>query len=373
MAITAKAAQMKAAGEDVISLGAGEPDFATPKLVCDAAEAAIRAGKTKYTNVGGTPELKQAVVAKFKRENHITYSPSQVTVASGAKQLIYNCFQVTLNRGDEVIMAAPYWVSYPAMVVLAEGKPIAIQSPTLKLSPELVEQHLTERTKWIILNSPSNPSGAVYTPEELKAFGGLLKQYPHIHILSDDIYEHLTYEGKFATMAELLPQFKDRILTINGVSKAYAMTGWRIGYGGGSEELIKAMEKLQSQSSSNASSVSQAAAVAALEGPQGFLAERRAKFKARRDMATERLNGSPLLSCHPPQGAFYLFVQCHLENTKLTTDLEYADYLLTEAKVAVVAGSAFGCSPYFRLSYALEDSLLEEASTRIINATAKLA
>lgn len=383
MAITTKAAELRAAGQDVIGLGAGEPDFDTPEHIKEAAIAALRAGKTKYTPVGGTPELKQAVIGKFKRENGLEYTPSQVIVGVGAKQLIFNAMLATLDAGDEVIIPAPYWVSYPDIVELAGGKAVIVEASAehgFKLQPETLEAAITPKTKWLVLNSPSNPTGAAYSEAELKALTDVLLKHPQVHVLSDDIYEHLVYDGfVFKTAAEVEPQLFDRTLTLNGVSKAYAMTGWRIGYAGGPEALIKAMSIIQSQSTSNPASISQAASVEALNGPQDFLAERALVFKKRRDKVVAALNAIDGIDCQTPEGAFYVFPSCQGVLGKKTPDgkviengNDFTAYLLESAMVAVVMGSAFGMDPFFRISYATSDEALDEACARIAKAVAAL-
>ncbi|MDF2094969.1 aspartate transaminase [Aquibaculum arenosum] len=384
IAVTAKARELKAAGRDVIGLGAGEPDFDTPDHIKQAAIGAIQSGDTKYTAVDGTPALKQAIAAKFKRDSGLDYSPAQITVGTGGKQVLYNALMATLNPGDEVIIPAPYWVSYPDMVLLAEGEPVIVPCPQnngFKLRAEDLEQAITPRTKWVILNSPSNPTGAGYTREDMKALTDVLKRHPHVWVMTDDMYEKLVYDDfTFCTPAEVEPELFDRTLTVNGVSKAYCMTGWRIGFAGGPVELIKAMAKVQSQSTSNPSSVSQAAAVAALEGPQDFIAEHNKAFKARRDLVVEALNACPGLSCHKPEGAFYVYPSCAgvigkrtPDGKVLETDEDFVTYLLEAEGVAVVQGSAFGLAPYFRISYATATEALEEACTRIRRACEALS
>ena len=383
MAVTAKAAELRAAGRDVIGLGAGEPDFDTPDTIKAAAIAAIQAGKTKYTGVDGTPELKDAIVGKFKRENGLDYTRDQITVGGGGKQVIYNALVATLDPGDEVIIPAPYWVSYPDMVLLAGGTPVIVDCPSqagFKLPPEELERAITPKTKWVILNSPSNPSGAAYAAAELKAVTDVLLRHPQVHVLTDDMYEHLVYDDfRFATPAQVEPALYDRTLTMNGVSKAYAMTGWRIGYAGGSRPLIKAMAKVQSQSTSCPSSVSQAAAVEALTGPQDFIAERAAVFKQRRDLVVEMLNAAEGITCSMPEGAFYVFPSCAgtigkrtPDGKVLATDEDVVTYLLEAEGVAVVQGSAFGLAPFFRISYATSTEALTEACGRIQRACAAL-
>lgn len=383
IAVTTKAAELKAAGKDVIGLGAGEPDFDTPDFIKNAAKAALDKGQTKYTPVAGTPALKQAICDKFKRENGIDYTPKQIIVGAGGKQVIFNAFLATLNKGDEVIIPAPYWVSYPDIVAFAEGTPVAVSCPQeqgFKLSPAQLEAAITPKTKWLILNSPSNPTGAAYTADELKALGEVLKCHPHVWVMTDDIYEHLVYDGfTFKTFLSVVPELYSRTLTINGVSKAYSMTGWRIGYAGGSAELIAAMTDIQSQSTSNPSSVSQAAAVAALNGPQEFLGEWCQAFVERRNNVHAALSAVSGLECALPEGAFYLFPKCEALLGKktpagkvLATDLDFCAYLLDDALVAAVPGSAFGMDGYFRISYATSDALLKEACVRIKKACEQL-
>jgi aspartate aminotransferase len=376
IAVSTKARELKAAGRDVIGLGAGEPDFDTPENIKEAAIAAIRSGDTKYTAVDGTPALKAAICAKFKRENDLDYTPDEVTVGTGGKQVLYNALMATLNPGDEVIIPAPFWVSYPDMVLLAEGEPVAVpcsQNNAFKLRPEDLEAAITPNTKWLVLNSPSNPTGAAYSREEMKALTDVLLRHPHVMVMTDDIYEHLIYDGfEFVTPAQVEPKLKDRTLTINGVSKAYAMTGWRIGYAAGPVALIKAMAKIQSQSTSNPSSISQAAAVEALNGPQDFIAERGEAFRERRNMVVELLNLCPGLHCTKPEGAFYVYPSCAGAIGKTTpdgktivSDGDFVTYLLEAEGVAVVQGEAFGLSPYFRVSYATSTEALREACARI--------
>jgi aspartate aminotransferase len=378
-----KARELRAAGRDIISLDAGEPDFDTPDSIKEAAIAAIRAGQTKYTTVDGTPALKEAIVAKFKRENGLDYTPAQITVGAGGKHVLFNALMATLNPGDEVIVPAPYWVSYPDMTLLAEGVPVFVECPAekgFKLQPEDLERAITPRTKWLVLNSPSNPTGAAYTRAELKALAAVLLPHRQVHILNDDMYEHLVYDGfEFTTIAQVEPELFDRTLTVNGVSKAYAMTGWRIGYAGGPTELIRAIAKIQSQSTTNPSSISQAAAVAALNGPQDFIAERAAVFKDRRDLVVSMLNQANGVSCHRPEGAFYVFPSCAGTIGRRTpagkviaTDQDFGDYLLEDAGVSVVFGGAFGLSPFFRISYAASTAALEESCRRIQRACGAL-
>ena len=376
IAVSTMAAELKAAGRDVIGLGAGEPDFDTPDNIKEAAIQAIRDGKTKYTAVDGTPDLKKAICAKFKRENGLDYEPAQVSVGTGGKQILYNAFQATLNKGDEVIIPAPFWVSYPDMVMLAEGEPVTVAcgpNHNFKLQPEDLEAAITPRTRWLILNSPSNPTGAAYTRDEMKAITEVLLRHEHVWVLTDDMYEHLVYDDfQFVTPAQVEPKLYDRTLTMNGVSKAYCMTGWRIGYGAGPVPLIKAMAKVQSQSTSNPSSVSQAAAVEALNGPQGFIAENNKVFKERRDLVVSMLNDCPGLNCATPEGAFYVYPSCAGTIGKTTpsgktieTDEDFVTYILEAEGVAAVQGAAFGLSPHFRISYATATEALREACTRI--------
>ena len=376
IAVSTKARELKAAGRDVIGLGAGEPDFDTPETIKQAAVAALERGDTKYTAVDGTPELKAAVAAKFKRDNGLDYEASEITVGTGGKQVLYNAFMATLDPGDEVIIPAPFWVSYPDMALLAEGEPVAVpcsQNNHFKLKPEDLEEAITPRTKWLVLNSPSNPTGSAYSRDDMKAITDVLLRHEHVWVMTDDMYEHLVYDGfEFVTPVQVEPALKSRALTVNGVSKAYAMTGWRIGYAGGPAELVKAMAKIQSQSTSNPSSVSQAAAVEALNGPQDFIAERNAVFKERRDMVVDALNTCPGLACHRPEGAFYVYPSCAGTIGKTTpdgkvieSDEDFVTYLLEAEGVAVVQGAAFGLSPYFRISYATSTEALQEACARI--------
>jgi len=376
IAVSNLAADLKAQGKDVIGLGAGEPDFDTPQNIKDAAKAALDAGRTKYTAVDGIAELKQAICKKFERENGLTYKPSQVSVGTGGKQILYNALMATLNPGDEVIIPAPYWVSYPDMVLLAGGTPViatATIDTNFKLTPEALEAAITPKTKWFIFNSPSNPTGAGYTRAELKALTDVLLRHPHVWIMSDDMYEHLVFDGfEFCTPAEVEPALYERTLTCNGVSKAYAMTGWRIGYAAGPENLIGAMRKIQSQSTSNPSSVSQWAAVEALNGPQDFLADNVALFLRRRNLVVEMLNAADGITCPTPDGAFYVYPsiagcigKTSPAGKKIDTDEDFATALLEEEGVAVVFGGAFGLSPNFRVSYATSDENLREACSRI--------
>jgi aspartate aminotransferase len=384
LAVTAKTIALKEAGRDVIGLGAGEPDFDTPDNIKEAAIAAIRKGDTKYTVVDGTSALKQAICAKFKRENGLDYKPNQVTVSTGGKQVLYNAFMATLSPGDEVIIPAPYWVSYPDMVLLADGEPVFVacsENNGFKLLAEDLEKAITPRTKWIILNSPSNPTGAAYTRAELKAITDVLVKHSHVWVLTDDMYEHLVYDGfQFTTPAQIEPRLYERTLTLNGVSKAYCMTGWRIGYAAGPVELIKAMAAVQSQSTSNPSSISQAASVEALNGPQDFIAKHNESFKARRDLVVRMLNEAKGIRCLTPEGAFYVYPSCAgtigkktPQGQTLKTDEDFVTYLLESEGVAVVQGAAFGLSPYFRISYATSTAALTEACTRIQRACAKLS
>ncbi len=384
IAVTTKAAELRAAGRDVIGLGAGEPDFDTPDNIKTAGKAAIDEGKTKYTAVDGIPELKQAICAKFKRENGLSYEPSQVTVASGGKQIIYNAMVATLNPGDEVIIPTPYWVSYPDMVLLGGGEPVFVATTAengFKMKAEDLEAAITPKTKWLIFNSPSNPSGAGYTSAELKELTDVLLKHPHVWILTDDMYEHLVYDDfKFATPAEVEPALYDRTLTMNGVSKAYAMTGWRIGYAAGPQELIKGMAKVQSQSTSNPCSISQYASVEALNGPQDFLATRAKAFQERRNMVVEMLNAAEGVFCPMPEGAFYVYPSvagCIGKKTPggkvIENDLDFVSELLEAEGVAVVHGEAFGLSPNFRASYATSMEDLKEACTRIQKFCASLS
>lgn len=376
LALAAKALELKAEGKDVIGLAVGEPDFDTPDFIKDAAKKAMDQGKTKYTAVQGTPELRKAICEKFKRENNLTYTPEQITVGTGGKQVLYNAFMATLDPGDEVIISAPYWLSYPEMVALAEGTPVIVKTTAeqgFKMSAAALEAAITPKTKWVVINSPSNPTGAAYTWAELQALGDVLKRHPHVYVLTDDIYEHLVYDDfKFSTIAEVTPELYERTLTVNGVSKAYAMTGWRIGYAGGSVELIKAMNKVQGQSTSNPSSISQAAALAALNGDQSFLKGWCKEFQERRDLVVSMFNQAPGLQCFAPEGAFYVFASCQGAVGKKTprglliaNDSDFAKYLLEDHHVVVVPGVEFGLSPYFRVSYALSKEVLTLAGMRI--------
>ena len=371
IAVTSKAREMRAAGKDVIGLGAGEPDFDTPDNIKEAAIEAIRKGDTKYTAVDGTPALKKAIQAKFSRENDLSYELDQISVGTGGKQVLYNAFMATINKGDEVIIPAPYWVSYPDIVLLAGGTPKIIkcdEKNNFKLTPEKLKKAVSKKTKWIIINSPSNPTGSGYTKDEIIALSKILMKYKNLYILSDDIYEHITYDGfKFFTIAQI-EKLKSRTLTMNGVSKSYSMTGWRIGYAAGPKEIIKAMAKIQSQSTSNPTSISQAAAVEALNGTQDFISERSNSFKERRNFVVDSLNNIKGISCLSPEGAFYVFPNCKKllnKKTKLKTDKDFVEKLLEKAEVAVVQGSAFGLDGYFRISYATSMENLKKAMQRI--------
>ncbi|MGA1180306.1 MAG: pyridoxal phosphate-dependent aminotransferase [Marivivens sp.] len=376
IAVTTKAAELKAAGRDIIALGAGEPDFDTPQNIKDAAIKAINEGKTKYTAVDGIPELKKAICAKFKRENGLSYEPAQVTVGTGGKQVLYNALMATLNPGDEVIIPAPYWVSYPDMVLLAGGEPVVIEGAMdkgYKISAAQLEAAITPKTKWFLFNSPSNPTGAGYSWDELKALTDVLMRHPHVWVMSDDMYEHLVFDDfKFCTPAQVEPGLYDRTLTVNGVSKAYAMTGWRIGYAAGPVPLIKAIGKIQSQSTSNPSSISQWAAVEALNGVQDYIESNKALFQRRRDLVVSMLNQAKGVKCPRPEGAFYVYPdisacigKTSAAGTLIDNDEAFATALLEETGVAVVFGAAFGLSPNFRVSYATSDEALTEACARI--------
>jgi aspartate aminotransferase len=371
IAVTQKARELRAAGKDVIGLGAGEPDFDTPDNVKRAAIKAIKDGDTKYTAVDGTPALKKAIINKFKRENNLTYTADQITVGTGGKQVLYNAFMATLNKGDEVIIPAPFWVSYPDMVLLAGGKPKIVkcsEADGFKLTSKSLKKAITKNTKWLILNSPSNPTGAGYTKKEINDLAKVLIKHKIVHILSDDIYEHISYDNfKFYTIAQV-SKLKDRTLTMNGVSKSYAMTGWRIGYAAGPKDIIKAIEKIQSQSTSNPSSISQAAAVEALNGNQSFIKKRSKAFKERRNFVVKSLNAINGISCLTPNGAFYVFPSCKgllNKKTGLKTDTDFVQKLLEKSNVAVVQGSAFGLEGYFRISYATSMQNLKKAMERI--------
>ncbi|HEY0213600.1 MAG TPA: pyridoxal phosphate-dependent aminotransferase [Paenirhodobacter sp.] len=376
IAISNKARELQAAGRDVIGLSQGEPDFDTPENIKAAAIRAIQDGKTKYTAVDGIPELKKAISAKFQRENGLDYTPAQITVGTGGKQVLYNALVATLNPGDEVLIPAPYWVSYPDMVLLAGGTPTFVEGNMqtgYKITAEQLEAAITPKTKWFMFNSPSNPSGAAYSPEELKSLTDVLMRHPHVWVMSDDMYEHLLFDGRtYATPAQVEPGLYDRTLTVNGVSKAYAMTGWRIGYAGGPEALIKAMGKVQSQSTSNPSSVSQYAAVEALNGPQDYIHDSLTVFQRRRDLVVAALNDCAGITCPTPEGAFYVYPsvagcigKTSQGGSKITDDETFSSALLEETGVAVVFGAAFGLSPNFRISYATSDEVLTEACARI--------
>jgi aspartate aminotransferase len=381
LAITTRTMELKRAGVDVIGLAAGEPDFDTPEFVKEAAIQAIRDGKTKYTNVDGTPELKEAIVAKFQRDNDLTYKTDQISVNVGGKHTLFNAIVATVDPGDEVIVPAPYWVSYPDVVLFAGGTPVFVPAgpeQNYKLNPEQLEAAITPRTKWVILNSPSNPTGAAYSVAELKALGEVLERHPHVWVFADDMYEHIIYDGfEFATIAQVCPSLYERTLTVNGCSKAYAMTGWRIGYAAGASWLIKAMSKLQSQSTSNPCSIAQAAATAALNGDQSFLAERALAFQGRRDLVVSMLNQASGITCPRPEGAFYVYPELSgligktTPNGKLIdSDEAFVAYLLDDHRVAAVQGAAFGLSPALRISYATSENLLREACERIQTACA---
>jgi len=375
MAVVKKATELKSAGKDIISLGAGEPDFDTPENIKLAAIQAIKDGKTKYTVVDGTIELKRAVIGKFKRENNLIYNEKQVTVGVGGKHVIFNAILATINPGDEVLIPAPYWVSYPDIVLLAGGTPIIVEceeSSDFKILPDQIEKNITKNTKWIILNSPSNPTGSVYSKQELKNIGDVLKKFPNVHIMSDDIYEHVLYtDNKFFTIAQI-PELFSRTLTINGLSKSYAMTGWRVGYAGGPENIIQGIAKIQSQSTTNTSSISQAAAEEALNGTQDFIKPRSDAFKERRDFVVNKLNSIKGLSCRKPEGAFYVFPNCkdcigkkNAAKKEILNDTDFVTSLLENTGVAVVQGSAFGKEGYFRISYATSMENLSKALDKI--------
>jgi aspartate aminotransferase len=384
IAVSTKARELRAAGKDVIGLGAGEPDFDTPDNIKEAAKAAMDRGDTKYTAVDGTPELKQAIQAKFERDNDLKYDPANITVGTGGKQVLFNALFATIQEGDEVVIPAPFWVSYPDMVLLCGGEPVAVpcsQDAGFKLRPEDLDAAITKNTKWVILNSPSNPSGAAYSKDEMKAITDVLKKHEHVWVLTDDMYEKLVYDGfQFCTPAQVEPALFERTLTMNGVSKAYAMTGWRIGYAGGPQQLIKAMAKIQSQSTSSPSSISQAAAVEALNGRQDFIEANNEVFRQRRDLVVEQLNQCPGLTCSRPEGAFYVYPSCAgviglktPQGNRLQSDGDFVTYLLEEANVACVQGEAFGLSPYFRISYATSTEALESACARIKRACEQLS
>ncbi len=375
IAVTQKARELKAAGKDVIGLGAGEPDFDTPENIKQAAIKAINDGDTKYTAVDGTPDLKKAIVEKFKKENNLDYTADQITVGAGGKHVIYNAMMATLNEGDEVIVPAPYWVSYPDIVLLAGGKPVVMEcdeKQSFKINPSDLEKFITPKTKWIILNSPSNPTGACYSENDIREIAKVLEKHPHVYILSDDIYEHVTYEGfKFFTIAQI-EGLKERVLTMNGVSKAYSMTGWRIGYAAGPKEIIKAIAKIQSQSTTNPSSISQAASVEALSGTQDFIKKRADSFQERRDFVVKALNDIEGIECLNPDGAFYVFPSCKglmgkkdINGKEIKSDTDFVQSLLENSGIAVVQGSAFGLEGFFRISYATSMDNLKKALEKI--------
>jgi aspartate aminotransferase len=375
MAVTQKAKELKASGKDIIGLGAGEPDFDTPENIKQAAIKAIKDGDTKYTAVDGTPALKEAIIEKFKRENNLEYQADQITVGAGGKHVIYNAMMATLNEGDEVVVPAPYWVSYPDIVLLAGGEPVILEcneKQGFKINPLELEKTITKKTKWIILNSPSNPTGACYSEKDIREIAKVLEKHPHVYILSDDIYEHVTYESfKFFTIAQI-KSLKDRVLTMNGVSKAYSMTGWRIGYAAGPKEIIKAIAKIQSQSTTNPSSISQAAAVEALNGTQNFIKERAISFQSRRDFVVKALNEIDGIECLNPDGAFYVFPSCKdligkkdINGNDIKKDTDFVQSLLENNGVAVVQGSAFGLEGFFRISYATSMENLKKAMEKI--------
>ena len=380
--ISNKVRALRAAGHDVVNLGEGELDFATPASIADAGVAAIPNGETKYTAVSGTAALKAAIISKFRTENTLAYEPNQIIAGAGAKQLIFNAFFATLDDGDEVVIPAPYWVSYPDMIRLAGGTPVAVETSRANrwiLQPEELERAITPKTKWVILNSPSNPTGAIYTREELLALAEVLKRHPDVLIMADDIYEHVTYGPKFFTIAQVAPELADRTLTINGVSKGYSMTGWRLGYAGGPAWLVSAMEMLQSQSTAHPSSISQAAAVAALEGGHGFMDDWLAVLSARRAIAMDMVKASDGLEADIPEGAFYVFADCRgllgrktPDGKTLETDLDFAGYLLDVAHVGVVHGAAFGMPGHIRFAYAVDTETLRGACARVVEAVSKL-
>ena len=376
IAVTQMARELKAQGKDVISLSVGEPDFDTPQNIKDAAVAAIARGETKYTPVAGIPELRKAIADKFKRENGLDYKPEQVIVGTGGKQILFNAFMATINPGDEVVIPAPFWVSYPEMIALCGGTPVFVETTienNFKLTAEQLDNAITPKTKWFMFNSPSNPSGAAYSKEELKALTDVLMKHPHVWVLTDDMYEHLTFDGfKFTTPAEVEPRLYDRTLTMNGVSKAYAMTGWRIGYAAGPLQLIKAMDMIQGQQTSGTNSIAQWAALEALEGPQDFIEKNKKVFQGRRDLVVSMLNQAKGIKCPTPEGAFYVYPSCEgligkvaPSGKVIETDEDFVSELLESEGVAVVHGSAFGLGPNFRISYATSETLLEEACRRI--------
>jgi len=384
IAVTTKAAELKAAGRDVIGLGAGEPDFDTPDTIKAAAKRAIDEGRTKYTPPDGIPELKRAIAEKFRRENGLDYAPAQISVGTGGKQVLYNALMATLNPGDEVLIPAPYWVSYPDMVLLGGGEPVVIETSLdtgFKMTQEALEAAITPKTKWLIFNSPSNPSGAGYSRDEMKGITDVLMRHPHVWLMTDDMYEHIAYPPfEFVTPVQVEPGLHERTLTVNGVSKAYAMTGWRIGYAGGPEQLIGAMRKIQSQSTSNPCSISQWAAVEALNGPQDFIAENRKTFERRRDLVVSMLNQASGIECPVPEGAFYVYPSIRgcigrtaPSGKQIATDEEFCTELLEAEGVAAVFGAAFGTSPNFRVSYATSDAALTEACERIQRFCASLS
>ena len=384
VAVTTKANELKRAGRDVIGLGAGEPDFDTPQHIKDAADEAMTAGKTKYSPPAGIPELREAIVRKLKRDNDLDYAPEQVQVACGGKQTIYNALMATLNAGDEVIIPAPYWVSYPDITLLAEGEPVIVECPVeqgYKLLPEQLEAAITPKTKWLILNSPNNPTGAAYSRAEIRALADVLLKHEQVWVMTDDMYEFVIYEDfEFTTIAQVEPKLHGRTLTLNGLSKAYCMTGWRVGYAAGDADLIKAMNKISSQSTTNTSTISQWASVAALDGDHSFIAEHNAVFKERRDLVVSMLNQATGIECPTPEGAFYVYPSCKgvigkttPEGKTLESDEDFVTYLLETEGVACVHGAAFGLSPYFRISYATATELLEEACQRIQRACAALS
>jgi len=383
VAVSNKAAEMKAAGEDVIGLGAGEPDFDTPEHIKEAARKAMAEGKTKYAPVAGVAELRRAICDKLKRDNDLSYTPEQITVGCGGKQTIYNAMMATLNPGDQVIIPAPYWVSYPDITLLAEGEPVTVDCPesaSFKLTPAALEAAITPKTKWLILNSPSNPTGAAYTRDDLRALADVLLRHEQVWVMTDDMYEFIVYDDfEFTTIAQVEPKLYERTLTLNGLSKAYCMTGWRVGYAAGSVEVIRAMNKIQSQSTTSTSTISQWASVAALDGDHAFLAEHNKVFKERRDLVVSMLNQATGLSCATPEGAFYVYPSCAgtigrqtPDGKTIETDEDFVTYLLEAEGVAAVHGEAFGLSPHFRISYATSTEALEEACRRIQRACSAL-
>ena len=383
VSINVKANELRAEGRDVLVLAAGEPDFNTPKNICDAAIKAMNEGQTRYVPGRGTLALQQAIINKFKRDNNLSYNTDEIMVGVGGKHIIYNVMMATLNPNDEVIIPAPYWVSYPDIVLLAEGKPVIVPCDAkqgFKILPQQLEQHISQNTKWLMLNSPSNPTGAVYSYNELKELAEILLKYPQVFILSDDIYEKILYDNiDFYTIATVEPKLKNQTITMNGVSKAYCMTGWRLGYCGGPKEIIKAMKKIQSQSTTSTSSISMAAAVEALNGNQDFIQTHNQSFKKRRDMVVEKLNKIPGITCETPSGAFYVYPSCKgciskktPKNNTINTDEDFMNYLLDSEGIAGVHGEAFGLSPYFRLSYAANEQILNDACSRIMRACIKL-